>query len=127
MHTVATTGSPSLQPGALAPAKVAVAGATGYTGQELLRLLVADFDVVVSRVDEADYAITGSPEEYARKLATAKAAEVGTREEGLILAAQRCVSLTELAKRITPRHQLLDINGWPELRGLGVPYEGFCW
>src|ERR1043166_2525124 len=52
-------------------------------------------------------------------------AALGT--EGLILAAQRCVSLTELAKRITPRHQLLDINGWPELCGLGVPYEGFCW
>src|SRR5437773_2080244 len=48
MHTVATTGSPSLQPGALAPAKVAVAGATGYTGQELLRLLARHPSVVLT-------------------------------------------------------------------------------
>ena len=39
MHTVAEAGSPSLQTGASTPARVAVAGATGYTGQELLRLL----------------------------------------------------------------------------------------
>jgi N-acetyl-gamma-glutamyl-phosphate reductase len=39
MHTVAEAGSSSLQTGASRPAKVAIAGATGYTGQELLRLL----------------------------------------------------------------------------------------
>jgi GDP-mannose 6-dehydrogenase len=48
-------------------------------------------------------------------------------EEGLVLVAQRCVSLAELAKRITLRHHLLDINGWPELRGLAGTYEGLCW
>jgi N-acetyl-gamma-glutamyl-phosphate reductase len=48
MHTAATTGSPSLQPGALMPAKVAVAGATGYTGQELLRLLARHPSVVLT-------------------------------------------------------------------------------
>jgi N-acetyl-gamma-glutamyl-phosphate reductase len=39
MHTVAEAGSSALQTGASTPAKVAIAGATGYTGQELLRLL----------------------------------------------------------------------------------------
>jgi N-acetyl-gamma-glutamyl-phosphate reductase len=39
MHTVAEAGSSSLQTSVSTPAKVAIAGATGYTGQELLRLL----------------------------------------------------------------------------------------
>ena len=39
MHTVVATGAPAVQKGASPPCKVAVAGATGYTGQELLRLL----------------------------------------------------------------------------------------
>jgi len=48
-------------------------------------------------------------------------------ERGLVLAAQKCASLDELGKFVTPAHQLLDINGWPELRTLPVKYEGFCW
>jgi len=39
MHTVTEAGSSSLLAGVSTPAKVAIAGATGYTGQELLRLL----------------------------------------------------------------------------------------
>ena len=39
MHTVLQPGSPTQKTGTVAPARVAVAGATGYTGQELLRLL----------------------------------------------------------------------------------------
>jgi GDP-mannose 6-dehydrogenase len=52
-------------------------------------------------------------------------AALGTR--GLVLAAQKCVTISELAKSITPEHHLLDINGWPELRKLPSQYEGFCW
>jgi len=47
--------------------------------------------------------------------------------QGLIIAAQRCVAIAELAEWVTPEHRLLDINGWPELRTLNTPYEGFCW
>ena len=47
--------------------------------------------------------------------------------QGLVLVSQRCVSLAELARGITSRHHLLDINGWPELRGLAGAYEGLCW
>jgi GDP-mannose 6-dehydrogenase len=47
--------------------------------------------------------------------------------QGLIIAAQRCVAISELAEWVTPEHRLLDINGWPELRTLNAPYEGFCW
>lgn len=48
-------------------------------------------------------------------------------EKGLLLAAQRCAPLPDLAKIVTPRHHIIDINGWPELRQLSSTYEGFCW
>ena len=48
-------------------------------------------------------------------------------QRGLIVAAQRCASIAELAKVVTPGHRILDVNGWPELGGLGAKYEGFCW
>jgi GDP-mannose 6-dehydrogenase len=53
------------------------------------------------------------------------AAAIG--EQGLVVAAQRCASAADLAKCLTPRHQVLDVNGWAELRSLAVKYEGFCW
>jgi GDP-mannose 6-dehydrogenase len=46
---------------------------------------------------------------------------------GLVLAAQKCATLSELSKCLTPAHHVLDINGWPELRQLPCRYEGFCW
>jgi GDP-mannose 6-dehydrogenase len=53
------------------------------------------------------------------------AAAIG--ERGLIVAAQRCVSLPDLAKVVTPHHRILDVNGWAELQRLPARYEGFCW
>jgi len=47
--------------------------------------------------------------------------------KGLIVAAQRCASIAELAKVVTPEHRVLDVNGWHELRNLPAKYEGFCW
>ena len=47
--------------------------------------------------------------------------------EGLVIAAQKVASVQELAAHITPRHHVLDLNGWPELRSLPSRYEGFCW
>ena len=47
--------------------------------------------------------------------------------QGLIVVAQRCAGLAELAKCVTPAHVILDVNGWPELRELPSAYEGFCW
>jgi GDP-mannose 6-dehydrogenase len=48
-------------------------------------------------------------------------------QQGLIVAAQRCASMADLAKVVTSRHCILDVNGWPELRQLAAKYEGFCW
>jgi GDP-mannose 6-dehydrogenase len=46
---------------------------------------------------------------------------------GLIVAAQKCATVADLAWLITPRHQVIDVNGWPELRGLPCGYQGLCW
>src|ERR1051325_178824 len=48
-------------------------------------------------------------------------------QRGLVLAAQKCASMEELSRCVTPQHHVLDINGWPELRTLPARYEGFCW
>lgn len=50
---------------------------------------------------------------------------VGRR--GLVVVAQRCVELQALRSTLTPEHALLDVNDWPELARLGVPYQGYCW
>ncbi len=48
-------------------------------------------------------------------------------EQGLVVAAQKCASISELQRLLKPAHSILDVNGWPELRSLPVRYEGFCW
>jgi GDP-mannose 6-dehydrogenase len=53
------------------------------------------------------------------------ASAVGDR--GLIIAAQACAPIAELRQAVRPEHRVLDVNGWPELRELPCPYEGFCW
>lgn len=47
--------------------------------------------------------------------------------QGLVVAAQKCVSLEDLIPHVTARHHILDVNGWPELQTLPARYEGFCW
>ena len=46
---------------------------------------------------------------------------------GLWIVAQPCAPLAQLARHARPGHAVLDVNGWPGLRSLPVPYEGFCW
>ena len=62
-------------------------------------------------------------------LASLLCSDLGTAigQQGLVVAAQKCVSVTELAKHVTPQHHILDVNGWRELQGLAGSYEGFCW
>jgi GDP-mannose 6-dehydrogenase len=48
-------------------------------------------------------------------------------ERGLVIAAQPCVPIGELKRHVTPAHQVLDVNGWADLRTLPCKYEGFCW
>jgi len=53
------------------------------------------------------------------------ATALGTK--GLVVAAQKCATLAELKKSITPEHHVLDVNGWADLKALPSKYEGFCW
>jgi GDP-mannose 6-dehydrogenase len=46
---------------------------------------------------------------------------------GLVVASQKCATIEELSRHLTPEHSILDINGWKELAGLPVKYQGFCW
>ncbi|HMJ91843.1 MAG TPA: nucleotide sugar dehydrogenase [Candidatus Acidoferrum sp.] len=48
-------------------------------------------------------------------------------QRGVVLAAQKCASLTELKAAVTAEHHFIDVNGWSELRELPSRYEGFCW
>jgi len=48
-------------------------------------------------------------------------------QKGLLVVAQQCASLADLSKCVTAQHSVLDVNGWPELRGLPAKYEGLCW
>jgi len=47
--------------------------------------------------------------------------------QGVLVAAQRCASIADLKPCVTAEHHVVDVNGWPELRGLPARYEGFCW
>jgi GDP-mannose 6-dehydrogenase len=53
-------------------------------------------------------------------------AEVVEQSE-VILAAQRCARLDELAAHARAEHHLIDVNDWPELKSLPWHYEGICW
>lgn len=47
--------------------------------------------------------------------------------QGLVVAAQKCAPIADLKQFITPKHHVVDVNGWSELRELPSKYEGFCW
>ncbi len=53
------------------------------------------------------------------------ASAVGAR--GLLIVAQNCAPIGDLARVVTADHQVLDINGWPDLRQLPSRYQGLCW
>lgn len=47
--------------------------------------------------------------------------------QGVVIAAQKCAGITELAAHVTEQHHIIDVNGWRELRDLPASYQGFCW
>jgi GDP-mannose 6-dehydrogenase len=48
-------------------------------------------------------------------------------DQSIVIAAQKCASLSELEQHLTVKHHVLDVNGWPELALLPSRYEGLCW
>jgi GDP-mannose 6-dehydrogenase len=53
-------------------------------------------------------------------------AEVMERSD-VVVAAQRCAEVPELAAVARAEQAVIDVNGWPELRALPCHYEGLCW
>ncbi len=49
------------------------------------------------------------------------------RESEVIVASQKCVAAESLREVATAGKQVIDVNGWPELRTLPWHYEGVCW
>jgi GDP-mannose 6-dehydrogenase len=47
--------------------------------------------------------------------------------QAVVVANQKCASLTELQKVVTSKHRVIDVNGWPDLKQLPSTYEGLCW
>ena len=47
--------------------------------------------------------------------------------QGVVIAAQKCAAIDELAKSVTADHHVIDVNGWDALRELPADYAGFCW
>lgn len=45
----------------------------------------------------------------------------------LIIASQKCAPLETLAALARPGQQVIDVNGWRELKTLPWSYEGLCW
>lgn len=49
-------------------------------------------------------------------------------ESSLVVISQRAVPFEDLVRTLNPStHRIFDVNGWPELASLSVPYDGFCW
>lgn len=47
--------------------------------------------------------------------------------KGVVIAAQKCASIEDLAKSVTSDHHIIDVNGWNALTELPAKYDGFCW
>lgn len=54
-------------------------------------------------------------------------AEEVVRESEVIVASQKCVDLPSLSGVPLEGKQVIDVNGWPELKTLAWRYEGSCW
>jgi len=48
-------------------------------------------------------------------------------DSDVIIASQACVEVTELLPHVRADHRIIDVNGWPALRGLPCHYQGVCW
>jgi GDP-mannose 6-dehydrogenase len=54
-------------------------------------------------------------------------AEEVVRESDVIIASQKCVEVESLRSVAGAGKQVIDVNGWPELKALPWSYEGICW
>lgn len=54
-------------------------------------------------------------------------AEQAIAGAGIVIAAQKCATIDELAPGVDADQYVIDVNGWRELSQLEWEYEGSCW
>jgi GDP-mannose 6-dehydrogenase len=102
---------------------VAVAEALLGRGYELH---IYDPQLNISRLVGANKAEIDRRMPHLARLLTATAAEVVQKCE-VVIAAQKCAPVAELAAAARPEQHVIDVNGWPEIQPLPWQYEGSCW
>ncbi|WP_050024108.1 nucleotide sugar dehydrogenase [Verrucomicrobium sp. BvORR034] len=90
------------------------------------QLSVYDPQLNLSRLMGANEAEMQRRMPHLAQLLQATAAEVVAQSE-VVIAAQKCAPLEELATAATADHWVIDVNGWRELDTLSWKYEGSCW
>lgn len=90
------------------------------------QLSVYDPQLNLSRLMGANEAEMQRRMPHLAQLLRATAAEVVAQSE-VVIAAQKCAPLEELATAVTADHWVIDVNGWRELDTLSWKYEGSCW
>jgi GDP-mannose 6-dehydrogenase len=90
------------------------------------QLSVYDPQLNLSRLMGANEAEMQRRMPHLAQLLRATAAEVVAQSE-VVIAAQKCAPLEELATAATADHWVIDVNGWRELDTLSWKYEGSCW
>lgn len=90
------------------------------------QLSVYDPQLNLSRLMGANEAEMQRRMPHLAQLLRATATEVVAQSE-VVIAAQKCAPLEELAAAATPEHWVIDVNGWRDLKSLSWKYEGSCW
>lgn len=90
------------------------------------QLSVYDPQLNLSRLMGANEAEMQRRMPHLAQLLRPTAAEVVGQSE-VVIAAQKCAPLEELATAATPDHWVIDVNGWRDLQSLSWKYEGSCW
>lgn len=90
------------------------------------QLSVYDPQLNLSRLMGANEAEMQRRMPHLAQLLRPTAAEVVAQSE-VVIAAQKCAPLEELAAAATPDHWVIDVNGWRDLQSLSWKYEGSCW
>lgn len=89
-------------------------------------LHIYDPQLNLSRLIGANQAEINRRMPHLAKLLRSSPREVIEQSE-VIVAAQKCARLDELAVSAKGEQSVIDVNGWPELKQLPWHYEGICW
>jgi GDP-mannose 6-dehydrogenase len=90
------------------------------------QLSIFDSSLNLSRLIGSNEAEINRRMPHLAQLLRATAEEVIESSE-LIIASQPCISLPALRTVVREGMQVIDVNGWRELRDLPWQYEGLCW